>query len=183
MVSKKSSIPLQKTLTTSFNCSTIAILDADTFIVGTNGHQRPVRTVSVQDQEGHIQQKLLPDKKYRTYQSSCTYIPCTKTVVFSVRNQDTVYMCDITSGEGRLIKTDKIRKPKSVCAGPAGTVFVCSGDTQSIVQLSPQGDVLMTNNVGMKSPYAICLSRDGTRMAVSNSVGVKTMIKLFMVSS
>jgi len=94
-----------------------------------------------------------------------------------------VYMCDLTSGEGRVIKTDKIRTPKSACAGPAGTVFVCSGDTQSIVQLSPQGDVLMTNNVGMMSPYAICLSRDDTRMAVSNSAGGQKMIKLFMVSS
>jgi len=183
LVSEKSSITLHKTLTTSFACSTIALLDSDTFIVGTINHQHPVRTVSVQGQEGDIRHNLLPNQIYNKHKSSCTYVPCTKTVVFSDRGQDTVYMCDITSGEGRVIKTDKIHKPLRACAGPAGTVFVCSRATHSIVQLSHQGDVLMTNDVGMILPFAISLSRDGTRMAVSNSVGGQFMIKLFMVSS
>jgi len=183
MVSKTSAITLHKTLTTSFACSTIALLDADTFIVGTINHQHPVRTVSVQGQVGDIRHKLLPDQIYNMHQSSCTYVPCTKTVVFSDRDQDTVYMCDIKSGNGRVINSDKIRQPKRVCAGPAGTVFVSSGNTHSIVQLSHQGDVLMSNNVGMKLPTAISLSRDGTRMVVANAVGGQTMIKLFMVSS
>ena len=108
-VSAKSCITLQKTLTTSFACSTIALLEDDTFIVGTINHQHPVRTISVQGQEGDIRHKLLPDKKYRRHESSCTYVPCTKTVVFSDIDQDTVYMCDITSGESRVIKSDKIR--------------------------------------------------------------------------
>jgi len=133
MVSKKSSITLQKTLITSVGCSTIALLDADTFIVGTIKHQHPVRTVTVQGQEGDIRHKLLPDKKYRRHESSCTYVPCTNTVVFSDRDQHTVYMCEITSGDGRVIKSDKIRKPRRICAGPAGTVFVCSGDTHCMV--------------------------------------------------
>jgi len=183
MVSKKSSITLQKTLTTSFGCSNIALLDADTFIVGTINHQHPVRTVTVQGQAGHIRHKLIPDKKYEIYRSSCTYITCTKTVVFSDRDQNTVYMCDITSGEGRVIKSDKIRRPRRVCAGPAGTVFVSSGDNQSIVQLSHQGDVMMSNDVGMLYPYAVTFTGDSTRMVVSNGVIGQNVIKLFMVSS
>jgi len=181
-VSAKSCITLQKTLTTSFACSTIALLEDDTFIVGTINHQHPVRTISVQGQEGDIRHKLLPDKKYRRHESSCTYVPCTKTVVFSDIDQDTVYMCDITSGESRVIKSDKIRSPKRVCAGPAGTVFVCSGDNKSIVQLSHQGDVLMSNDVGIKRPYAIGLSRDGTRLVVSSSGLRPHILQLFVVS-
>ena len=109
LVSKKSYITLLKTVTTSFTCSTIALLDVGTFIVGTINHQRPLRTVTVHGQEGDIRHKLFPDQIYNMYQSSCTYIPCTKTVVFSDIDQDTVYMCDITSGESRVFKSDKIR--------------------------------------------------------------------------
>ena len=95
LVSSKSSITLQKTLTTSFACSTIALLDADTFIVGTINHPHPVRTISVNGQEGDIRHKLLPDQKYPINGSFCTYMPCTKTVVFTVQDEGTVYMCDI----------------------------------------------------------------------------------------
>jgi len=87
-------------------------------------------------------------------------------------------MYDITSGEGRVIKSDKIHSPRRVCAGPAGTVFVCSGDSQ----LSPQGDVLMTNDVGMKRPTAISLSRDGARLAVSSSGLGPNTVNLLVVS-
>jgi len=183
LVSKKSSITLHKTLTTSFACSTIALLDVDTFIVGTINHQRPLRTVTVQGQEGDIRHKLLPDKQYNKHQGFCTYIPCTKTVVFSDRDQNTLFMCEITSGDGRVIKSDKIRKRRRICAGPAGTVFVCSGDTQCIVQLSSQGDVLMAHSVDMNLPYVVSLSRDGRRMVVANCASGQNVIKLFMVSS
>jgi len=46
-VSTKSSITLQKSLTTSFACSTIALLYADTSMVGTIDHQHPVHMVTV----------------------------------------------------------------------------------------------------------------------------------------
>ena len=133
-VSEESTITLYKTLNTSFKCSTISPLDTGTFIVTTVDNPRPVRTIDVHGNEGEIQHKLLPDKSYGKYfVSACTNVQSTKTIVFTDRDQHTVYMCNITSGEGHVIKNDKIRSPTGVCAGPAGTVFVCCTDSGTAV--------------------------------------------------
>ena len=182
-VSKKSNITLQKTLATTFECSTISPLDVDTFVISATNHPRPVRTITIQDREGDIRHRHLPDKTYTIHKSACAYILSTKTLVFVDTSQQTVYMCDITSRDGHVINTDNIRSPRGVCAGPAGTVFVCSGDTHSIVQLSREGQVLMTHEVDMFFPRALSLSMDGTHLVVSNSHEDNVMIKLFKISS
>ena len=157
-------------------------MDADTFIVSTFYHERPVRTIDIQGNVGDIQHKLLHDQTYDPFQSACTYISSTNTLVFSDRDQDTVYLCDVTSGEGHVIKTDRIVIPKGVCAGPAGTVFVFSRGTDTLVQLSQDGEILMTHDVGMGRPHAVSLNRDGTRLVVSNWTTGQNIIKLFHVS-
>jgi len=180
-VANDSVITLHKTLATSFFCGSISLLDTDTFVVSTIKDTRPVGTIDVHGNEGEIQHKLLPDKTYRsTWESCCAYIPSTKTVVLTDRDQHTVYMCDISSSNGRVIKNDKICSPRGVCAGPGGTVFVCNRDTDSVVQLSPHGDVLASHNVNVEIPYNVSVSKDNTRLILSNAAG-KTMIKLFSI--
>jgi len=181
-VSDDSSITLLMTLSTSFCCYSISSMDADTFIVSTYFHERPVCTIDLQGNVGDIQHKLLPDKSYGLFDSACYYISSTNTLVFSDRDQNTVYMCDVTSGEGHVIKSDKIVRPGHACAGPAGTVFVCSEGTDTLVQLSQDGEILMTHDIGMACPYAVSLNRDGTRLIVSNWTNKQNMIKLFHVS-
>jgi len=181
-VSDDSSITLLKTLPTSFCCDSISSMDTDTFIVSTYDQERPVRTIDIQGYEGDIQHKLLHDKTYGIDESACTYIPSTNTLVFSDCDQDTVYMCNLASGEGHTIKSDKIVSPRRVCAGPAGTVFVCSEGTNTIVQLSHDGEILMTHDIGML-PFAVSLNKDGTRLVVSNWTDGQDTIKLFHLSN
>jgi len=157
-------------------------MDTDTFIVSTYKHERPVCTIDIQGNEGDIQHKLLPDQAYDLFNSACTYIPSTNTLVFSDRDQGTVYMCELTSGEGHVIKSDKIVEPAGVGAGPAGTVFVCSEGTNTLVQLSQDGEILMTHDVGMECPFAVSLNRESTRLVVSNWTDKRDKIKLFHVS-
>jgi len=157
-------------------------MDADTFMFSTFYHERPVRTIDLQGNEGDIQHKLLPNKKYGQFKSACTYIFSTNTLVFSDWDQDTVYMCDLTSGEGHVIKNEEIVRPTRVCAEPAGTVFVCSEGTSTLVQVSQDGEILMTHDVDMEWPYAVSLNRDRTRLVVSNWTDEQNMIKLFHVS-
>ena len=148
-------------------------------LVNTHGHERPVRTIGVHGKEGHIQHKTLPDKIYEKGNSACAYIPSTKTIVFSDRTQHTLYMCDTTSGEGRVIKSDKIRDARTICAGPNGSTFVCSVFTNSIVQLYAQEGVMVSHDIGMLNPRAVSVSEDDTRMVVSNSFKGQAKLKLF----
>jgi len=182
-VSSTNNICLVRTLTTSFYCWSISPMDDDSFIVSTINHHDPVRTITVQGQEGHVQHAGLPDKTYKVNDSQSTYDGSNKTIVFTDRNTHTVYLCNIQSGSCQTVQSDQIRGPRGVCPGNHGTVFVCSVWTNSIVQISPQGKVVMAQDVEMKFPWAVSLSRDGARLAVSNSVAGQRNIKIFTVSS
>jgi len=180
-VSSDSTLSLQKTLTTSFSCSSISMLDTDTFVVSTLDHRRSVCTVDVHGNEGDIQQNILFDKQYGLWECACAFVPSTKTIVVSEKNQHTIYMCDITSGKFHVINNDQIRGPRGICPGPAGTVLVCSGDTDSLVHLSPQGDVLGSISVGMKFTKAVSISKDATRLVLANACAKDRVIKLFSI--
>jgi len=179
-VSENSTITMLKEITTTFTCDSISLLDVDTFMVGTYDHRPPVCTIDVDGNEAEVQHKLLPDKTYTFCASACSYIPSPETILFTDRAQHTVYMCDIRSGEGRVITNDKIRAPRGMCASSNGCVFVCSNYSDSIVQLSLRGDVLMAHDVGMYGPRAISVSTDGSRLVVSSLHGQRK-IKLFNI--
>ena len=126
----------------------------------------------------------LPDKTYELGYSRCTYVEPHKTVVFTDRHAHTVYLSNIENGRCHIVHSDKIRQPLGACPGIDGTVFVCSAGHGTVVQLTTQGTVLASHDVSMAVPWAVCLSRDGTRLAVSNNVMDKqNKIKLFKVSS
>ena len=112
--------------------------------------------------------------------SACTVIPSNKTVLFTDREQHTVYMCDMKSGDGRVITHRKIQAPRGICASLKGNVFVSSMYNHSIVQLSLLGDVIASHNAEMAFPRTVSVSRDGSRLVVSNCVGEKK-IKLFNI--
>jgi len=154
----------------------------DKFLVSTVDHPRAVRTITLQGQEGDVHHAGLPDKVYNVGESMCTYVGTHKTVVFTDKLANRVYMCNIESGRCQIVRSDKIKKPCGACPGKHGTVFVCSKDTDTLVKLSSQGDILMSHDVGMFNPYAVSLSRDGKRLAVSNTTkDVQMMIKMFTV--
>jgi len=180
-VSENSTITMLKEITTTFKCDSISLLDVGTFMVRTYGQRPPIRTIDVDGNEGEVQHKLIPDKTYKADNSACTYTPLNEIIFFTDREQHAVYMCDINSGEGRVITNDNIQEPRGICAGPKGNVFVCSMKSHCIVQLSLRGDVLMTHDFGMYGPYAISVSTDGSRLVVSNIAGGQREIKLFNI--
>jgi len=159
-------------------------MDGDRFILSTIDHPRPVRTITIHGQEGDVQHAGLPDKTYKLNESMCTYVESHKTVVFTDYNASEVYLSNIENGRCHIVHCDKIRSPKGACPGINGTVFVCSGGTGTVVQMTTQGTVLTSLDVSMEWPRVVSLSRDGTRLAVSNGVKDKMKkIKMFKVSS
>jgi len=130
-----------------------------------------------------VQHAGLPDKRYDVGQSRCTFITKHKIVVFMDTNAHEVYLSNIENGRYTIVHSDEIRSPKGACPGIDGSVFVCSGETGTVVQLTTQGTVLASHDVSMEWPRDVSLSRDGTRLAVSNRAEGRTMIKLFKVSA
>ena len=179
MVASDSTLTVVKTVSTSFSCFSISLLDADTFLVGTYNHPKPVRTITIRGTEGELSNASVPNKTYDIDKSTCTYIPSTKTMVLADREDNAVYMCSTETSECRKVTDGRICHPCGVCGGPGGTVIVCCTGSFTIVQLSPQGDVMMEKSVGMMHPDAVSVSREGSHMVVSSSLTNNEKIKLF----
>jgi len=178
-VASDSTLTVVKTVSTSFFCRSISLLDTDTFLVSTWDHPKLVRTITIHGTEGELSNASFPNKTYGLFESTCTYIPSTKTMVLTDFRDNAVYMCSTETSEYRKVTDDRIRCPRGVCGGPGGTAIVCCSASDTIVQLSPQGGVMMEQSVGMGRPWAVSVSRDGSHMVVSNDHDNNEKIKLF----
>ncbi|XP_052784438.1 uncharacterized protein LOC128220197 [Mya arenaria] len=180
-VGSDNTFTLMKTLTTSTKYFSICPLNHRTFVVETNNDPRPARMVDVDGKESDFDNVKFPGKTYKFEESKCTYIQSRGTLVLTDRHAHTVHMYNTVSGTSNEVKGDRIRAPKRACVGPDDSVFVCSQNTNSIIQISPDGDILASCDVDMKYPYAVAVSRDGSRMAVTNNVSDVRQLKLFKI--
>ncbi|KAH3805525.1 hypothetical protein DPMN_133829 [Dreissena polymorpha] len=89
----------------------------------------------------------------------------------------TVYMYDTVKGTSTAITNENIQAPRGVCVGPGDTVMVCSENMNSVVHLTVDGDFLSTYFVDMQ----VCLSKDGTRLAVTNCAKGATKLQLYKI--
>ncbi|KAH3805109.1 hypothetical protein DPMN_133406 [Dreissena polymorpha] len=86
------------------------------------------------------------------------------------------------NGTSRAVTNENIQGPQGACVGPGDTVLVCSMDKNSIVHLSVDGNIIGTYPVDMQKPTSIGLSKNGTRLAVSNSVNGNKKLHLYKIS-
>ncbi|XP_052784182.1 uncharacterized protein LOC128219994 [Mya arenaria] len=180
-VGSANTITLMKTLTTSTYCVSICSLNDRTFVVSTYNDPRSARMIDVDGKESNFDNMKFPGKTYKLGESKCTYIQSRDVLVLTDRHAHTVYMYNTATGKSREVNDGRIREPRGAFAGPDQSVFVCSGKTNSVIQISPDGNILASCDVDIKHPFAVAVSRDGSRMAVSNSVtGVETL-KLFKI--
>jgi len=178
-VSKTNTISLTRLVVTTFPGLTISKIDTQSFLVGTYDKGKPLRTVDILGNEGYMANVSLP---MTTYDES-EYIVSEKVLAFTVSKENIVYLHTVENNTGKLVKEKRIRRPQGVCAGPRGTIFVSSEDNHCIVQLSQQGDVLTSYDVSMQFPRYVRVSRDGTRMAVTNAHTNNITIKMFKTPS
>ncbi|KAH3870446.1 hypothetical protein DPMN_033633 [Dreissena polymorpha] len=91
-------------------------------------------------------------------------------------------MYDTVNGTSRAVTDENIQEPRGACPGPGVTVLVCSGKNISIVHLTIGGKILGTYAVDMEWPCSICLSKDGSRLVVSNSAKGAKKLHLYKIS-
>ena len=180
-VARDNSITQIKYISTSFPCDSICPIERDTFVVGAYDHSPPVRTITVQRQEGSVQLGSLPNKTYKLGKSWCTYMQHEKSVVITDTLAHSVHFYNLNNGTTKTVQNGEIRE--GVCGGgDRGSVFLCSSETHTIVQMSACGELLKVHSVGMVNPCTISVSRGGRRIVVANSTSdTKKTIKIFRV--
>ncbi|XP_052218684.1 uncharacterized protein LOC127836240 isoform X2 [Dreissena polymorpha] len=175
-------ISLHKEITTSSNIFSICCKSPTNMVVSTCDETRHATIISVDGVESDLNLVMFPTTTYKADQSKCTYVQSKETLILTDRLAHTVFMYDTNKGTSRAFTCDNIRQPRDACVGPGDTVLVCSMRKNSIVHLSVDGDLLGTYPVDMKYPYSICVSKYGTRLAVSNCVKGAKILQLYKIS-
>ncbi|KAH3804508.1 hypothetical protein DPMN_132795 [Dreissena polymorpha] len=137
--------------------------------------------ISVDGVEADFQHVEFPKKTYEQDYSRSTYVEAKNTLVLTDRLAHTVHMYDTVKGTSRAVTNGNIQEPRGACVGPGDTVMVCSFKMHSVVHLTVDGDILCTYPVNMTFPCSICVSRDKTRLAVSNSVIGDKKLQLYKI--
>ncbi|KAH3805524.1 hypothetical protein DPMN_133828 [Dreissena polymorpha] len=167
-VSSDNVISLTRQIETSSSFSSICCKTPTQMVVSTIDDIRNVRMISVDGVETDFQQVEFPNKTYKLGDSSSTYVQSKNTLVLTDRRAHTVYLYNTVKGTSRAVTNGNIQEPRVACVGPGDTVIVCNENMNSVVHLTVDGDYLCTYPVDMKCPRTICVSRDRTRLAVSN---------------
>lgn len=179
-VSKDSVITLKRTVDTTTQNFTICMMNATTFLVSTINGKRPLRKITVTGEENEFTN--LSGKDYDIGDSRCTYIRDEDKLVLTDKCAHAVYLYD--NGDVptmRVVTDDKIKQPTSVCVGPEDCLYVCSSDTNSIVQVSSVGKVVASHELDIVYPSAVSISKDRKILAVSNSEKGKRKLQRFEV--
>ncbi|XP_052783085.1 uncharacterized protein LOC128219315, partial [Mya arenaria] len=180
-VGSDNTITLMNTLTTSTKCFSICPLNDRTFLVSTYDDPSPARMIDVDGNESEFDNVKFPGKMYKNWESLCTYVPSRVTLVLTDRYAHTVYMYDTVTGNNTEVKNDQIREPRGTCVCPDDSVFVCIKNTNSIIQISSDGEILASCDVDMEYPFAVSVSSDGSKMAVTNCLIGGMKLKLFKI--
>jgi WD40 repeat protein len=180
-ISKSSDATVTRTLKVAMNCYSICMMSDDSFLVGCYDDPQPIRVISVKGEERALAINI-PSKQYKRDESTCAYIKNPNKVVLSEKFAHTVYIYDIANNTGVEVKDEKIiKEPRGMAVGPADCIFVCCTLANSILQISHTGQLLSSHVLDMKYPRSVCVSKDNTRLAVSNSAIGKIKLQVFNI--
>ena len=138
----------------------ICSLGDDRFAVTTLGDDQPlVRIIDTQGNEDDFQLIKFPEKIFKNRDSRCEYHTTSKVLVWT--DGDIIHIVNTTSGTTTTVADTRIQGWSSgVAVGPVGYIYVSSFDTNSVVCISPRGEVIASFSVRLK-PWAISVSDDG----------------------
>ncbi|XP_052214782.1 uncharacterized protein LOC127833523 isoform X4 [Dreissena polymorpha] len=179
-VSSDNVISLTRQIKTSSSFWSICLKTPTQMVVSTSDDIRNVRMISVDGVETDFQHVEFPKKTYTLGEIFSTYVQSKNTLVLTDTLAHTVYVFDTVKGTSRAVTNGNIQQPRGACVGPGDTVMVCS-EKMHVVHLTVDGDFLCTYPVDMKFPYRICVSRDGTRLAVSNCTVDNRKLQLYKI--
>ncbi|KAH3810575.1 hypothetical protein DPMN_138968 [Dreissena polymorpha] len=181
-VSKDNVIKLTRKIKTSSEFDSVCCMSPYHMVVSTRDDSRHARMLSVDGVESDFNKLVFAKKTYKAHGSKCTYIQSKNTLVLTDRKAHTVYLYDTLMGTFRAVTNEDIHIPIGACVGPGDTVLVCSASKHSIVHMSVKGEIIGTYPVDMRFPNSICVSKDGSSLAMSNCVEGIRKLQLYKLS-
>ncbi|XP_045202628.2 uncharacterized protein LOC123556096 [Mercenaria mercenaria] len=180
-VSKSSEITNMKTYKVNGSYNSVCLKDDDHLVVGTFNDIKLARILSLSGEEKDFSVNFHP-KAYHHDAVACTYIKECDKVIISDQDENLVYIYDVATNSRVIVRDSRIDKPTGVAVGPMNCVFVCCQNTDSVVQISPTGVILSSHTLDMRHPFRVCVSKDKTKLAVSNRRTGKKTLQVFKIN-
>lgn len=171
-----------KEMTTEVKCRpySLSLCDSENLVIGTYNSQTPASILTKNGTEKNLGLNF-QEKDWDIDDSRCAFDRNTKKLVVTDRCEHAVYMYDTKNKSKVLIRDDQIQEPCGVTFGPFDCFFVCSAGTSSVVQLSQYGEVLASLIVQMECPTTLCISKSGTKLALTNCVQTGRKLQLYNI--
>ncbi|XP_060567903.1 uncharacterized protein LOC132726582 [Ruditapes philippinarum] len=181
-VNEDNTINEKKIIPVKYSCDSISITSDNKCVVGTFGSDvEPAHLLTfygesedmIYDFEGMFFEK---SNRFKS-----VYNANDRQLLITDKWQSKVQIYNLQK-ETIIFEDSNIRNPNGIAHYLNDLFFVCSSGTNSIVQLSSQGEILTINGLDkVISPYSVCISPSKDRMIVSNNrLGEKKLI-LFQI--
>jgi hypothetical protein len=157
-------------------------MNDEDLIVGTIDDPKPVRILSVTGEEKELNVKF-PAKRYPVRHSSCTYLKTCNKVVLTDRYAHAIYIYDIAKNTREEVRDEtKIVEPRGATPGPNDSIFVCCSGSNSLVQISQNGEIMASHTLDMLYICRVSVSKDNRMLAVTNACVGEKKLQLFAIA-
>ncbi|XP_053404909.1 uncharacterized protein LOC128558750 [Mercenaria mercenaria] len=180
-VSESSTLVNIKTYKVNGRYNSACLKDDNNLVIGTFDAIKLARILSLSGEEKDFSVNF-HSKPYHPDTVSCTYIKELDKVIISDLDENLLYIYDVATNTRVIVRDSKIDGPTGVAVGPMNSVFVCCQNTNSVVQISPTGVILSSHMLDMRFPFSICISKDKTKLAVSNRRKEKRTLQVFKIN-
>lgn len=100
-------------------------------------------------------------------EASFVYVRSGDKIVLAEVRRNSVFLFDYK--QKLMPKCDvESLNPTDICVGPHDCFYVCSKGAGGVIQLTSSGRVIASHKLQMKCPRSLCISKDGTRLALAS---------------
>ncbi|XP_052777742.1 uncharacterized protein LOC128215053 [Mya arenaria] len=172
-ITRDNRIVLKAHLPTISQYSSLCKFD-DTSIIGCVLHDKNfIRKVTFCQHMTEIKENILrtpfPAKKFKISEMYCGYDQEINRLIVTDKQNAKVYIHDRSDDSLQtLIEKRKLVSPQGVAIGPFWNTYVCSEQTNSLLQFLPSGELLDVHPLNVKFPHVLRISDDRGKMLISN---------------
>jgi hypothetical protein len=179
-VNSENILTYKKRIETLSPCDSLSLVVDNIFALGIADKTLPVCRLKDFKQFSNFEVDFYREN-YKLGETKCAYCHSLEILVLTDYARNTIAIINPRTGEKLRVQDKVIQGPRGVVIGKDGSIFVCCEDSCCLVQLSPSGEILSFRKLRINFPHSICISKDFTKLAISNNSSDDCLILLFLI--
>lgn len=179
-VNSQNILTYKRRILTLSPCDSMSLIVDNVFVVGIAGQSKPVCKLKNFVNCSDFYQDF--DRgNYKLGETKCAYSHRLETLVLTDYMTNTISIINTRTGDNTRVQDKVIKGPRSVVIAKDLSIIVCCEGSRCLVQLSPSGEILSFRKLRISSPHSLCISKDNSKIAVSNNSADDCLLQLFTI--